>query len=60
MTSYCYTGCDGSAEPQANILEVPAAFNEGQVWIIGVKSVGIIKGFRFKIVYPCQRKMTTY
>lgn len=30
-----YTGCDGSAEPQANLLEVPAAFNPGQVWLYG-------------------------
>ena len=28
-----YTGCDGSAEPQAYILEVPAAFDSGQVRI---------------------------
>lgn len=26
-------GCDGSAEPQANILEVFATFNKGQVWV---------------------------
>lgn len=26
-------GCDGSAEPQAVILEVSAAFDKGQVWI---------------------------
>lgn len=33
MTYYYYTGCYGSAEPQAFILEVPAAFNQGQVWM---------------------------
>lgn len=31
MTHCCYAGCDGGPKPATSILEVPAAFDKGQV-----------------------------